>query len=933
MNKYRLNQILEILAFPYTDTNLIRRDLLAEREEAYCAFLDSTRTFNIKRRNEYSKKYEWAHREFGRYLCNCCTGIPKSLDDVLLVGEKFFPHRKILEKMECECRENARKDTVMEYYIENIFRIANSLLTSWDGIISIRTWKIETESGIQEDILGAYEVFDKVEIWNTLTRIVTPDLFIAAFIVMNGSKMEMLYGQGASISLADKLLMRNLEKGMAETHLHINVSSDYLMLWEKFNNFAVWRHGIYNLENGFGNYDYAMFHLSIYRCVTAFFLEGYAQGTYRAFLEREFCEVAASMQDLQNGGWKTREEKRIYFEEIMKRLQKMFGKRLDAPEAENKDVLYGVLYGEYERLGTCAEYIFLVKTLEYAKREQDSEFIKLFLQYIRIKNVFFSKIFQRNAVQGLNWFHDYFSQTSALFRRWVSDERLWNYILQTQVNMRALKKLEFRMSVDLDMKFYAPEDKLAELEVQKIILKGISKFLVNYKHYISGKTKAPTIGIVLHFSKRKYLDNVSGFFCWRLIDEPRLHDSQHKIALRRRYIYIARAIAAIRNEIPYLDEYLVGIDAASNENAAEPWIFSPAYHEVRKGNDAALAKFIEEEGIYKHINSIGLTYHVGEDYRHILSGLRHIDEVVEKYDYRSCDRIGHGIALGADVDYWAANNRNVVIPLGEYLDNLLWIWGLVMENRYELPVSAYALEGKILQTASKIYSHMAGMTVHILYQAYQEKFKHDFTERFRRYHREIEEKEKKAPGEIQGRCLYRDYDSCSVELWDAFKIVCTYFCPVYEEKYSQVIWLEITTEDVKLLKVLQNYMKNKIQRKGIYIETNPTSNLAIGEIESLYSHYVMNLNTLANAKTKHNIMVTVNSDDPMIFNTNVENELAYMYHGLLSAGYDSKTVLEWIDKVREYGLESSFIKKIKTVGEMEKEIGIIEREIKKFLRR
>ena len=99
MNKFRLNQILEILTFPYTDMGLIRKDYLAEREDAYCAFLDSTKIFNTKGREEYSKKYEQAHRRFGSYLCSCCTGLPKSMDDMLLIGEKFFPHGKIIEKM------------------------------------------------------------------------------------------------------------------------------------------------------------------------------------------------------------------------------------------------------------------------------------------------------------------------------------------------------------------------------------------------------------------------------------------------------------------------------------------------------------------------------------------------------------------------------------------------------------------------------------------------------------------------------------------------------------------------------------------------------------------------------------------------------------------------------------------------------------------
>lgn len=933
MNKFRLNQILEILTFPYTDIGLIQKDYLAEREDAYCAFLDSTKIFNVKGREECSKKYEQAHRKYGSYLCGCCTGIPKSVDDVLLIAEKFFAHDRIMEKMGSECPGAERRELVAKCYVDNIFWIADSLLASRDGVISMRTWKKESDNLFCEDILGAYEAFDKVEIWNTLARIVTPDLFISAFVCLNGGGLEMLYGQGANVSLADGLLMRNLEKGMAETHLHINVSSDYLMLWEKTMNLAVWRDAIAYQGNQFERYDYVLFNASVYRYITAYFLEFLERESYEEFLLKEFSEVIESMHCLEEDKWRTRGERLVYFE----KLEENWGKYMPLPDMakmRDKDILYETIYQEYEGLETCAEYIFLVKSLDYIKRTWDMGFIKLFLQYVRIKNNYFSKVFQRNAIQGLNWFQSYFAQASGSFKRWMTDERRWNYILQTQVNVKALKKLEFRIAVDTDIKFYASNDEMAQRELQKQILKGLGRFLRNYKKYIHGKREAPTIGIVLHFNKRKSLDNVSGFFCWRLIDDTRLYSTQHKIALRRKCVNIARAIAIIRNEIPYLDEYLVGLDVASDENAAEPWLFSPAYNEVRNRKYSDLVRMFQEETgkkNYKRINDIGLTYHVGEDYRHILSGLRHIDEVVEKYRYRSCDRIGHGIALGVDVDYWAENNRNVLIPLGEYLDNLLWVWGLVIENKYELPISAYALEGKILQTASQIFSHMAGITVHVLYRAYQKKFGQDFTKEFRQYHKKLLDGETSSK-ESREVCLCREYDNCGAELWDSFKIVCTYFCPVYEERYNQVMWLETTEEDVKLLKALQGYMMDKIQKRGIYIETNPTSNLAIGDIESLYSHYVLNLNTLENAKAEHNIMVTINSDDPMVFNTNVENELAYMYHGLVAMGYDSKTVLEWIDQVRQYGLESSFIKKIKTVDEMEREIEFIEKEIENFLK-
>ena len=54
---------------------------------------------------------------------------------------------------------------------------------------------------------------------------------------------------------------------------------------------------------------------------------------------------------------------------------------------------------------------------------------------------------------------------------------------------------------------------------------------------------------------------------------------------------------------------------------------------------------ISTEGIqqYSTIQNMGFTYHVGEDFRHIASGLRHVDEVIENFHYKAGDRLGHAI--------------------------------------------------------------------------------------------------------------------------------------------------------------------------------------------------------------------------------------------------------------------------------------------------
>ena len=85
----------------------------------------------------------------------------------------------------------------------------------------------------------------------------------------------------------------------------------------------------------------------------------------------------------------------------------------------------------------------------------------------------------------------------------------------------------------------------------------------------------------------------------------------------------------------------------------------------------------------------------------------------------------------------------------------------------------------------------------------------------------------------------------------------------------------------------------------------------------------MNLNSKNLDETNqdtHEVLVTINSDDPTIFNTSSENELAYIYHALSYRGYKKESILNWIDQVRKMGLDSSFIKNEKKPSQQFEEI-------------
>ena len=62
------------------------------------------------------------------------------------------------------------------------------------------------------------------------------------------------------------------------------------------------------------------------------------------------------------------------------------------------------------------------------------------------------------------------------------------------------------------------------------------------------------------------------------------------------------------------------------------------------------------------------------------------------------------------------------------------------------------------------------------------------------------------------------------------------------------------------------------------------------------------------ANDGQNLIICINSDDPAVFNTNVSNELAYIYYGMLEQNINREAALLWIDQIRKNGLESSFIR-------------------------
>lgn len=137
--------------------------------------------------------------------------------------------------------------------------------------------------------------------------------------------------------------------------------------------------------------------------------------------------------------------------------------------------------------------------------------------------------------------------------------------------------------------------------------------------------------------------------------------------------------------------WLRGLDVAGDENLTKTEIYAPALRWLREGLSAKAMQEPSSSGLH-------LSIHCGEDYAHPLSGMRHIDETVRFCDMRSGDRLGHALAIGISAHDWIKAQGEILLPVEEHFDNLVWAWHYASILSDRLPLASQVLhtfEGKI----------------------------------------------------------------------------------------------------------------------------------------------------------------------------------------------------------------------------------------------
>lgn len=305
-----------------------------------------------------------------------------------------------------------------------------------------------------------------------------------------------------------------------------------------------------------------------------------------------------------------------------------------------------------------------------------------------------------------------------------------------------------------------------------------------------------------------------------------------------------------------LSKYFVGIDAAGNEMYSPPESFAYCFRLFRNR--------LEE-----YNKKIGITFHAGEDFVHLISGIRYIFEVYEFLDYEAGDRIGHANALGLDSKVWREKLNNTIrMKQGEWLDNLMFF-------AIKTKTTDQKVLDKIKELWENVYPVFSALRIEeildIGFIAYS----------FRKYKYE----------EIINNEILLNIDKDKKEI--ALKIYYMYLYETYNT-YDEYKEVELEEKFDHYISSLQKMILKEMAHRDIIIESMISSNVRICYYDRYKEHHIKKW-----LEKKHNMpLITLASDDPGIFNNNIFIEYSHLYE---MVDYDKDKFLEYVSILQKNG--------------------------------
>ncbi|MBW3692256.1 hypothetical protein [Aeromonas dhakensis] len=345
----------------------------------------------------------------------------------------------------------------------------------------------------------------------------------------------------------------------------------------------------------------------------------------------------------------------------------------------------------------------------------------------------------------------------------------------------------------------------------------------------------------------------------------------------------AAILMDILNHEPRLTRWIRGVDAAANEMHAPPELFGPLFRVLAK---AGIAHF---------------TYHVGEDFPHLISGIRSIDDVLRFLPLRNGDRLGHCTAIGIPPKIWKRSLPSSLSMTKETrLLDLVFIW---RELRNHPQLLRYASDAAIeaVRLAHKVFSLEDEISITTLEQVFD----------LRGVLAESEGLLGELDGPLKPESLWLEEYERARELAKVagmkrpLKLYRQWLTDDNVRKQRNE-YIDVTLEYLpdEALVSLQQAVMAKMADRNIAIECPPTSNTRISQYRDVSEHHIFRWMGLPGEAIEGDVPMSIclGSDDPGIFAADLKSEFYHLFVVLTRKfGLSPAEALRKVAEVNENG--------------------------------
>jgi len=757
--------------------------------------------------------------------------------------------------------------------------------------------------------------------WRWLAFALPPDLLLAALKPSSPGP--------ANVKLMSPLLEQMLrERGYVETHLHVGAAIDFPLLWtaaiRRIASYAGAGEDRINADS-FRSPGAALnegcllaswlVRAAIGRFMLAHFLTwGHRHGSFDDFRYSRAAEewlysnigpadismLFIGLDELINGRM------------VLSRLPFTFWQGLYAGitgitrvrriqnrnEAYNADPIARLLQ-QYGGRDWKPEMRLISAAFAYLNEHPDDiTFTKLFWQVVRVRNLFYRHMVQRPMTPGLQWFVRFYGRMSPA-KRILSPEVFLESALVLGGIDEGLRALEVRTS---------PEEDRSSLLQYMQRLDKVSRSLTDFSYQagregnLDSSNRNVELGIVYHFTKARGGGARYGIqkAHWRESNaDPGAGGKGNPTGYRYARYYNgkrreAEALAWLLHNYPLSLQLVRGLDVCTDELGVPNWVLWPLLRYVRRVADEGSAAARQLRGLT--LPTLRLTAHAGEDFVHLLTGLRNVDEVINRFQFREGDRIGHGLALGLEPEDWARRAGRVAIAREERLLDLVWEWSWYgREGGYPGRGRQQFLEHEICQLSDQIFRDIpipnrARVTPYDLEMLVEDLYN---PERLQQV------------GFPNGQLISEaDFESSESPPRLVFLYHYLRNRTVFQ-RGREIVWVEPISE-IESLVNLQVGLRHKLGSQGITVEVNPTSNLLIGDLGDLTKHPLWRLHPPRNDGDAPPVSICIGSDDPLTFASAIRQEYQCLSDAMALSEFSDEETRQWLDRARASGLESRF---------------------------